>query len=113
MIFFRKDPVLGVDLENAINNAVFPGLQVLYNQSFCIFVDVLLALLHVIYQRKSMVFSKHRCFCRVGLIIIPLLGLQCALNMLSLMSLKLTRNRSAFCGLTFYVLILQKKSSLF
>lgn len=29
MIFFRKDPVLGVDLESAINNAVFPGLQVL------------------------------------------------------------------------------------
>lgn len=28
MIFFRKDPVLGVDLESAINNAVFPGLQV-------------------------------------------------------------------------------------
>ncbi|XP_010243076.1 PREDICTED: serine hydroxymethyltransferase 3, chloroplastic isoform X2 [Nelumbo nucifera] len=27
MIFFRKDPVLGVDLESAINNAVFPGLQ--------------------------------------------------------------------------------------
>lgn len=27
MIFFRKDPVLGVDLETAINNAVFPGLQ--------------------------------------------------------------------------------------
>lgn len=28
MIFFRKDPVLGFDLESAINNAVFPGLQV-------------------------------------------------------------------------------------
>lgn len=28
MLFFRKDPVLGVDLESAINNAVFPGLQV-------------------------------------------------------------------------------------
>ncbi|KAL5787611.1 hypothetical protein ACOSP7_004560 [Xanthoceras sorbifolium] len=27
MIFFKKDPVLGVDLESAINNAVFPGLQ--------------------------------------------------------------------------------------
>ncbi|MQM01575.1 hypothetical protein Taro_034333 [Colocasia esculenta] len=27
MIFYRKDPILGVDLENAINNAVFPGLQ--------------------------------------------------------------------------------------
>ncbi|XAR69265.1 Glycine hydroxymethyltransferase [Bertholletia excelsa] len=27
MIFFEKDPVLGVDLESAINNAVFPGLQ--------------------------------------------------------------------------------------
>lgn len=27
MIFYRKDPVLGVDLETAINNAVFPGLQ--------------------------------------------------------------------------------------
>ncbi|KAK4354800.1 hypothetical protein RND71_026994 [Anisodus tanguticus] len=27
MIFFKKDPVLGVDLEAAINNAVFPGLQ--------------------------------------------------------------------------------------
>ncbi|KAF2286271.1 hypothetical protein GH714_013013 [Hevea brasiliensis] len=27
MIFFRKGPVLGVDLESAINNAVFPGLQ--------------------------------------------------------------------------------------
>ncbi|OWM75557.1 hypothetical protein CDL15_Pgr021721 [Punica granatum] len=27
MIFFRKDLVLGVDLESAINNAVFPGLQ--------------------------------------------------------------------------------------
>ncbi|XP_048329979.2 serine hydroxymethyltransferase 3, chloroplastic [Ziziphus jujuba] len=27
MIFFRKDPILGVDLESAINNAVFPGLQ--------------------------------------------------------------------------------------
>ncbi|KAK0571119.1 hypothetical protein LWI29_011431 [Acer saccharum] len=26
-IFFKKDPVLGVDLESAINNAVFPGLQ--------------------------------------------------------------------------------------
>lgn len=28
MIFFRKDPVNGVELESAINNAVFPGLQV-------------------------------------------------------------------------------------
>lgn len=28
MIFFKKDPVLGVDLETAVNNAVFPGLQV-------------------------------------------------------------------------------------
>ncbi|KAL7164548.1 hypothetical protein ACSBR2_040450 [Camellia fascicularis] len=27
MIFFKKDPVLGVDLESSINNAVFPGLQ--------------------------------------------------------------------------------------
>ncbi|XP_047967019.1 serine hydroxymethyltransferase 3, chloroplastic-like [Salvia hispanica] len=27
MIFFKKEPVLGVDLETAINNAVFPGLQ--------------------------------------------------------------------------------------
>ncbi|XP_071723089.1 serine hydroxymethyltransferase 3, chloroplastic-like isoform X2 [Rutidosis leptorrhynchoides] len=27
MVFFKKDPVLGVDLESAINNAVFPGLQ--------------------------------------------------------------------------------------
>ncbi|KAG6772630.1 hypothetical protein NC652_017672 [Populus alba x Populus x berolinensis] len=27
MIFFKKDPVLGVDMESAINNAVFPGLQ--------------------------------------------------------------------------------------
>lgn len=27
MIFFRKDPVLGVDLETAVNNSVFPGLQ--------------------------------------------------------------------------------------
>ncbi|CAL1404479.1 unnamed protein product [Linum trigynum] len=27
MIFFRKDPILGVDLESSINNAVFPGLQ--------------------------------------------------------------------------------------
>ncbi|KAI4337121.1 hypothetical protein L6164_015573 [Bauhinia variegata] len=27
MIFFKKDPVLGVDLESTINNAVFPGLQ--------------------------------------------------------------------------------------
>lgn len=28
MIFFKKEPVLGIDLETAINNAVFPGLQV-------------------------------------------------------------------------------------
>ncbi|KAJ4913722.1 hypothetical protein Rs2_08343 [Raphanus sativus] len=27
MIFFKKDPVNGVELESAINNAVFPGLQ--------------------------------------------------------------------------------------
>ncbi|KAG2249882.1 hypothetical protein Bca52824_089510 [Brassica carinata] len=27
MIFFKKDPVNGVELETAINNAVFPGLQ--------------------------------------------------------------------------------------
>lgn len=27
MIFFKKDLVLGVDLESSINNAVFPGLQ--------------------------------------------------------------------------------------
>ncbi|TMW87724.1 hypothetical protein EJD97_019575 [Solanum chilense] len=27
MIFFKKDPVLGMDLESAINNVVFPGLQ--------------------------------------------------------------------------------------
>ncbi|MCO5614573.1 hypothetical protein L7F22_068856 [Adiantum nelumboides] len=27
MIFFKKDTVLGVDLETSINNAVFPGLQ--------------------------------------------------------------------------------------
>ncbi len=29
MIFFKKENVLGIDLETAINNAVFPGLQVL------------------------------------------------------------------------------------
>lgn len=34
MIFFKKDPVLGVDLESAINNAVFPGLQVGWFLSF-------------------------------------------------------------------------------
>ena len=28
MIFFRTSPVLGVDLREAINTAVFPGLQV-------------------------------------------------------------------------------------
>lgn len=28
MIFFKKDSVHGIDLESAINNAVFPGLQV-------------------------------------------------------------------------------------
>lgn len=28
MIFYKKDLVLGVDLESAISNAVFPGLQV-------------------------------------------------------------------------------------
>ena len=28
MIFFKKGEVLGVDLETAINSAVFPGLQV-------------------------------------------------------------------------------------
>lgn len=28
MIFYKKDTVLGVDMETAINNAVFPGLQV-------------------------------------------------------------------------------------
>ncbi|RZC81071.1 hypothetical protein C5167_043648 [Papaver somniferum] len=27
MIFFKKDPVLWVDMESAINNVVFPGLQ--------------------------------------------------------------------------------------
>ncbi|RZC49886.1 hypothetical protein C5167_018308 [Papaver somniferum] len=27
MIFYKKDPVLGVDMESAINNAVFPGLH--------------------------------------------------------------------------------------
>jgi glycine hydroxymethyltransferase len=27
MIFFKKENVLGIDLETAINNAVFPGLQ--------------------------------------------------------------------------------------
>ncbi|CAA2983340.1 serine hydroxymethyltransferase 3, chloroplastic-like [Olea europaea subsp. europaea] len=27
MIFFRRDPILGVDLESVINNVVFPGLQ--------------------------------------------------------------------------------------
>jgi glycine hydroxymethyltransferase len=27
MIFYKKDTILGVDLESAINNAVFPGLQ--------------------------------------------------------------------------------------
>ncbi|XP_074383683.1 serine hydroxymethyltransferase 3, chloroplastic-like [Apium graveolens] len=27
MIFLKKDPVLGFDLESAINNADFPGLQ--------------------------------------------------------------------------------------
>jgi len=27
MIFFRKGEVNGVDMESAINNAVFPGLQ--------------------------------------------------------------------------------------
>lgn len=66
MIFFRKDPVLGVDLENAINNAVFPGLQVLYNQSFCIFVDVLLALLHVIYEKKEHGFFQTSMFLQGG-----------------------------------------------
>ena len=28
MIFYKKDTILGVDLESSINNAVFPGLQV-------------------------------------------------------------------------------------
>lgn len=35
MIFFKKDTVHGVDLEYAINNAVFPGLQVSRTSSFC------------------------------------------------------------------------------
>ncbi|XP_022850769.1 serine hydroxymethyltransferase 3, chloroplastic-like, partial [Olea europaea var. sylvestris] len=28
MIFFKRDPILGVNLESAINNAVFPSLQI-------------------------------------------------------------------------------------
>ncbi|CAA2998031.1 serine hydroxymethyltransferase 3, chloroplastic-like [Olea europaea subsp. europaea] len=31
MIFLRQDPILGVDLESAINNDVFPDLQVVSN----------------------------------------------------------------------------------
>ncbi|KAJ8644966.1 hypothetical protein MRB53_006714 [Persea americana] len=31
MIFFKKDPISGFDLETIINNAVFPGLQVVSN----------------------------------------------------------------------------------
>ena len=35
MIFFKKDPILVVDLESAINNAVFPGLQVGWDPNLC------------------------------------------------------------------------------
>lgn len=42
MIFFRKDPVLGVDLEYAINNAVFPGLQVLQPLLFLMLESILM-----------------------------------------------------------------------
>lgn len=42
MIFFKKDPVQGIDLESAINNAVFPGLQVGWFSYLCsvIFISV-------------------------------------------------------------------------
>lgn len=36
MIFFKREPVLGVDLESAVNNAVFPGLQVGGILSICL-----------------------------------------------------------------------------
>lgn len=42
MIFFKKDPVLGVDLESAINNAVFPGLQVSWTSLLLLFLLSLL-----------------------------------------------------------------------
>ena len=57
MIFFRKDPVLGVDLESAINNAVFPGLQVsallLYCNKYHIF-----SLCKNLYTKKLVLFMQ-------------------------------------------------------
>lgn len=40
MIFFKKDSVLGVDLESAINNAVFPGLQVCWSRLYAVFLHM-------------------------------------------------------------------------
>lgn len=46
MIFFKKDPVHGVDLEPAINNSVFPGLQVNYEYSLNSFILTILIEVH-------------------------------------------------------------------
>lgn len=59
MIFFKKDPVLGVDLESAINNAVFPGLQVSWNSL------LLLLLLSLLWCSMFMFFKIFKVICVV------------------------------------------------
>lgn len=66
MIFFKKDPVLGVDLESSINNAVFPGLQV---SSFS-FLFILLFFLHKICSLIANTLPKIRTSSLFGLYII-------------------------------------------
>ena len=64
MIFFRKDPVLGVDLESAINNAVFPGLQVSALLLYCNMIINIISFLCV----KICILKSLCCSCRVVLI---------------------------------------------
>jgi hypothetical protein len=76
MIFFKKDPVLGVDMESAINNAVFPGLQV--GCSCMLEVDLDFLLYGVSPSHHSQTNRVCEMLCRAVLIITQLVDWQFA-----------------------------------
>lgn len=103
MIFFKKDPVLGVELESAINNAVFPGLQVSWTHLFCFVIRCMECCVSFILcgypclpfnlQIILVTYLKAELLCRVALITTQLGDLQLVWSMRSPQSLRHTRIR--------------------
>ena len=104
MIFFKKDPVLGVDLESAINNAVFPGLQVVRLCSCSITMNDFTWLYHsslILYSKANLTLVNH--FYRVVLITTQLGDLRSAWSLCILQNLGLNCQKHVFFPIYFYM----------